>query len=326
MAAAAGRTCVLTGATSGIGLATAAALAERGMRLVLVARSPARAELALEAIRRRAPAAEVDVESADLASLRSIAEAAPRILARCPRIDVLLNNAGVVLLRRETTVDGYEKTFAVNHLAYFALTSLLLERIVATPGGRIVSVASDAHRFGGPLDFDDLQSERRYRGLAVYGRSKLCNILWTRELARRLAGRGATANCCHPGGVATRLGQTDAAWTRALGKLFGLFLLTPEQGARTSVYLATAPGLGSVSGRYFAKEREATPARFARDDAAARRLWEVSETLVARALSREADAAPASAAQGSGKDSSHSGWNTAAAGSPEQQSRPSRPT
>jgi NAD(P)-dependent dehydrogenase (short-subunit alcohol dehydrogenase family) len=149
-------------------------------------------------------------------------------------------------------------------------------------------VASDAHRFGGALDFDDLQSERRYRGLGVYGRSKLCNILWTRELARRLAGSGVTANCCHPGGVSTRLGQTDAAWTRAVGKLLGFFLLTPEQGARTSVYLATAPGLGSVSGRYFAKEREVQPARFARDDDAARRLWDVSDELVSQALERAA--------------------------------------
>lgn len=286
MAAAAtpAKTCVITGATSGIGLATAAALAERGFRLLLLARSPSRAETALEAIGRRAPSARVEVESVDLASLRSIAEAAPRILARCPRLDVLLNNAGVVLLRRETSADGYEKTFAVNHLAYFALTNLLLERLVATPGARIVSVASEAHRFGGRLDFADLQSERRYRGLAVYGRSKLCNLLWTRELAQRLAGTGVTANCCHPGGVATRLGQTDAAWTRALGRVVGLFLLTPEQGARTSVYLATAPGLGSVSGRYFAKEREIQPARAAQDDGAALRLWEASETLVARAL------------------------------------------
>lgn len=278
------RTCVITGATSGIGLATATGLAERGFRLLLLARSPVRAADAVAAIRRRAPAAEVGVEEVDLASLRSIAEAAPRVLARCPRIDVLINNAGVVLLRRETTVDGYEKTFAVNHLAYFALTNLLLERLRATPGARIVSVASEAHRFGGALDFDDLQSERRYRGLRVYGRSKLCNILWTRELARRLAGSGVTANCCHPGGVATRLGQTDAPWTRALSRVIGLFLLTPEQGARTSLYLATAPGLGSVSGRYFAKERELAPARFARDETAARRLWEASEALVARAL------------------------------------------
>lgn len=279
------RTCVVTGATSGIGLAAAAALAERGDRLVLVARSATRADAAIEAIRRRAPDTVVDVVAADLASLRSIAEAAPRILALCPRIDVLLNNAGVVLLKRETTIDGYEATFAINHLAYFALTNLLLDRLRETPGARIVSTASEAHRLGGPLDFDDLQSERRYRGFGVYGRSKLCNLLWTRELARRLDGSGVTANCCHPGAVATRLGQTDAAWTRVVGRLLPLFLRTPEQGARTSVYLATAPELAGVSGRYFAREREIAPSRLARDDAAAQRLWEHSEQLVARRLS-----------------------------------------
>ncbi len=279
------RTCVVTGATSGIGLAAAAALAERGDRLVLVARSPARADAAIEAIRRRAPVAVVEVVTADLASLRSIAEAAPRILALCPRIDVLLNNAGVVLLQRQTTIDGYEATFAINHLAYFALTNLLLDRLRTTPGARIVSTASEAHKLGGPLDFDDLQSERRYRGFGVYGRSKLCNLLWTRELARRLDGSDVTANCCHPGAVATRLGQTDAAWTRVVGRLLPLFLRTPEQGARTSVYLATAPEVAGVSGRYFAREREISPSRLARDDAAAQRLWEHSEQLVARRLS-----------------------------------------
>ena len=279
------RTCVVTGGTSGIGLAAAAALAERGDRLVLVARSATRADAAIEAIRRRAPEAVVDVVAANLASLRSIADAAPRILALCPRIDVLMNNAGVVLLKRETTIDGYEATFAINHLAYFALTNLLLDRLRETPGARIVSTASEAHKLGGPLDFDDLQSERRYRGFGVYGRSKLCNLLWTRELARRLEGSGVTANCCHPGAVATRLGQTDAAWTRMVGRLLPLFLRTPEQGARTSVVLATAPELADVSGRYFAREREITPSRLARDDDAARRLWEYSEQLVASRLS-----------------------------------------
>jgi len=278
-----GRTCVITGATSGIGLAAAGALAAKGARLALIARSPERAEDARRAIRTRAPDAEVEIHLADLASLAAIRRVAPEILARHPRIDVLLNNAGVFQLRRRTTAEGFEAMFGVNHLAHFLLTGLLLDRLRASPGTRIVSVTSAAHRFGGPLDFDDLQSERRYRPMSVYGRSKLCNILWTRELARRLASSGVSVNCCHPGAVATRLGQTDALWTRTLGRLLGLLFLTPEQGARTPVFLASAPELAGRSGGYFVREREQSPAPFAQDDGAARRLWEVSEALVATA-------------------------------------------
>jgi NAD(P)-dependent dehydrogenase (short-subunit alcohol dehydrogenase family) len=276
-----GRTCLVTGATSGIGLAAATALAERGARLALLARSPERAEAARRAIRARAPDAEVEIHLADLGSLASIRRVAPEMLARHPRLDVLLNNAGVFQLRRRTTADGFESMFGVNHLGHFLLTELLLERLRATSGARIVSVASEAHRFGGPLDFGDLQSEHRYRPMSVYGRSKLCNILWTRELARRLAGSGVTVNCCHPGAVATRLGQGDALWTRVLGRLVGLFFLSPEQGARTAVFLASSPEVSGRSGGYFIRERERSPAAFAEDDAAARRLWEVSEALVA---------------------------------------------
>ena len=277
----AGRTCLVTGATSGIGLAAAIELAARGARLALLARSPERAEEAVRVIRARAPDAEVEIHLADLGSLASIRRVAPEMLARHPRLDVLLNNAGVFQLRRRTTADGFESMFGVNHLGHFLLTELLLERLRATPGARIVSVASEAHRFGGPLDFGDLQSERRYRPMSVYGRSKLCNILWTRELARRLAGSGVTVNCCHPGAVATRLGQGDALWTRVLGRLVGLFFLSPEQGARTAVFLASSPEVSGRSGGYFIRERERSPAAFAEDDAAARRLWEVSEALVA---------------------------------------------
>ncbi|RIK94579.1 MAG: short-chain dehydrogenase [Proteobacteria bacterium] len=278
----AGKTCVLTGATSGIGLAAASELAARGARLVLVARSPARADAALAAIRARTPRADAEVVRGDLASLAEVRSAAARVLGVCPRIDVLFNNAGVVKLSREVTADGYEATFAVNHLAYFLFTNLLLDRLRATPGARIVSTASDAHRFGGALDFGDLQSERRYRGLGVYGRSKLCNILWTRELARRLAGSGVTANCFHPGGVATRLGQTDALWTQLVGRITQWILRSPEKGAETGVWLATSPDVAGVSGRYFADRREKQPAKYAQDDAAAKRLWEISEQLVAR--------------------------------------------
>lgn len=274
------KTCVLTGATSGIGEAAAIELAARGARLVIVARNPARADATLAAIRARTPGAVVEVVPGDLASLRGVRSAAAGVLAVAPRIDVLFNNAGVVKMRRAVTVDGFEATFAINHLAYFLFTNLLLDRVRATPGARIVSTASDAHKFGGPLDFDDLQSERSYRVFGAYGRSKLCNILWTRELARRLEGSGVTANCFHPGAVATQLGQTDATWTKLLGTLLGLFMRSPERGAATGVWLATSPAVANVSGRYFADEREKRPAKFAEDDAAAKRLWEISETLV----------------------------------------------
>ena len=276
-----GKTCVMTGATSGIGLAAAVELAARGARLVLVARNPARADDAVRAIHARTPNAPIEIVRGDLAKLAEVRDAADAILARCPEIHLLWNNAGVVKLRRELTADGFEAMFGVNHLAYFVMTSRLQDRLRATPGARIVNTASDAHRFGGALDFDDLQSERSFGPFKTYGRSKLCNILWTRELARRLDGSGVTANCFHPGGVATRLGQTDASWTRVFGKVIGLFMLTPEQGASTGVFLATAPELANVSGRYFAKSREKKPASYAQDDAAAKRLWDASEKLVA---------------------------------------------
>jgi NAD(P)-dependent dehydrogenase (short-subunit alcohol dehydrogenase family) len=276
-----GKTCVMTGATSGIGLAGAVELAARGARLVLVARNPARADDALRAIHARTPNATVEIVRGDLARLAEARDAADAILARCPEIHLLWNNAGIVKLRRELTADGFEAMFGVNHLAYFVMTCRLEARLRATPGARIVSTASEAHRFGGALDFDDLQSERSFGTFKTYGRSKLCNILWTRELARRLEGSGVTANCYHPGGVATRLGQTDASWTRLVGKLISPFMRTPEQGASTGVFLATAPEVASVSGRYFAKSREKKPASYAQDDAAARRLWDVTEKLVA---------------------------------------------
>jgi NAD(P)-dependent dehydrogenase (short-subunit alcohol dehydrogenase family) len=220
----------------------------------------------------------------DLASLSSVRQGAAEILSRCPRIDVLVNNAGLVLSHRSETVDGYETTFAVNHLGPFLLTTLLLERLKESAPSRIVSVASTAHkaaRHG--LNFDDLQSKASYRGMHVYGETKLANILFTTELARRLEGTGVTANCLHPGTVATGYARDgDASGLLALGVVIGKpFLATPAKGAATSIYLASSPDVAGVTGRYFMRCKPATPSKAAQDARAAARLWQVSEELVA---------------------------------------------
>jgi NAD(P)-dependent dehydrogenase (short-subunit alcohol dehydrogenase family) len=274
-------TIVLTGATSGIGRATALGLAELGSRLILVGRDAGRAEETRTAIREATGRDDVEVVLGDFASQTELRRVADEILARTEAIHVLLNNAGVTLLKRTTTPDGLETTFAVNHLAYFLLTGLLLPRLLAAaPDARIVNVASDAHQaFRGELDFDDLQSEREYKGMRVYGRSKTANILFTTELARRLAGRGVTVNALHPGAVATRLGRGHGPLLDLVQRGIGLFMKSPAQGAQTSLYLATSPDVAGVTGRYFAKRREKQPAPYATDETAARRLWEVSERL-----------------------------------------------
>src|SRR5215510_2351583 len=259
-----GRTVLVTGASSGIGRATALGLAAEGARLLLVGRTPERCEETLAEIRRRSGRDDSVMLRADLSSLKEVRRLAEEVLARTDRLDVLVNNAGVTLLRRETTVDGLEATFATNHLAYFLLTGLLLPRLRESAPARIVNVASDAHRFG-RLDLDDLQSERRYAAMRVYGQSKTANILFTQELARRIAGSGVTANALHPGGIRSNLGRSQGALAEALRRVVGLFLKSPEEGARTSLYLASAPEVEGVSGRYFARCRERQPAAHARD-------------------------------------------------------------
>jgi NAD(P)-dependent dehydrogenase (short-subunit alcohol dehydrogenase family) len=198
------------------------------------------------------------------------------IAAAEPRIGVLVNNAGAAFTKRQLTEDGLEMTFALNHMSYFVLTHFLRPKMSA--GGRIVSTSSGAHR-GAKLDFDDLQSEKRFSGFAVYGRSKLCNILFTRELARRLAGTGITANCLHPGFVATRFGSANGGlFAMALG-LAKTFALSPEQGAQTIIYLASSPEVENVSGLYFSSSKAETPSKAAQNDADAKRLWEASARL-----------------------------------------------
>ena len=229
---------------------------------------------------------QVELSLFDLADLSSVRAGAADLLERCPRIDVLLNNAGLILSQRQVSAEGYEATLAINHLGPFLLTDLLLDRLKASAPSRIVNVASAAHNFARRgMVFDDLMAERSYKAMEVYGRSKLANILFTSELAKRLDGTGVTANSLHPGSVATgyaRDGDTTGfmAWgVKVYARL--PISLTPEKGARTSVYLCSSPEVEGVSGRYFAKCKQKTPSANARDEAAAIRLWQVSEDLVA---------------------------------------------
>ncbi len=267
-----GKVVVITGGTSGIGQVAAGQLAAMGARLVLIARDPQRGEAAL----RRLPTAAIHY--ADLSSIAQMKRVAAEISAAEPRIDVLVNNAGALFNSRRETADGLEMTFAVNHMAYFVVTLGLAERLRATPGARVVSTSSDAHK-GNRLDFSDLQAARRYRGFSAYGRSKLCNILFTRELARRWRDTGVTANCLHPGFVSTRFGDQSGG---VLAKLVGaakLFAISPEKGAETIVYLASSDQVAQVSGAYFYKCRQMDPTKEAQDGESARRLWDESARL-----------------------------------------------
>jgi NAD(P)-dependent dehydrogenase (short-subunit alcohol dehydrogenase family) len=273
-----GKICLVTGATGGIGRAAAIEIAKRGATVVMVGRDATRGAAAAQAARAAAPSSTVEFIQADLSSQSSIRDLARRVKARYEKLHVLVNNAGGVFLRRELTDDGLERTFALNHLGYFLLTDLLLDRIKAAGPSRIVNVASRAHKRT-HIDFENLQGEKHYAGFRAYGQSKLANVLFTYELARRLEGTGVTVNCLHPGVVSTGFGKNNPGWARLVATLFAPFLRTPEEGARTIVYLATSPALEGVSGKYFADERQATSSRDSYDGALARRLWEISEKL-----------------------------------------------
>jgi NAD(P)-dependent dehydrogenase (short-subunit alcohol dehydrogenase family) len=278
-----GRTVVVTGGNSGVGKATATALAAAGARTVITARSQTRGQQALADIRGASGSDQVDLVAFDLADLASVREGAKQLLDRYEQIHVLVNNAGLVLSERTETTDGFESTFAINHLGPFLLTRLLTERLVASAPARVVNVASTAHRSARHgLDFDDLQSRRHYRGMHAYSRSKLANILFTTELARRLSDTGVTANSLHPGTVATGYARDgDASGLLAFGvKVIKPFIRTPEKGARTSVYLASSPEVAEVTGQYFVNCRPRTPSPAARNEVAAGLLWSVSEELV----------------------------------------------
>jgi NAD(P)-dependent dehydrogenase (short-subunit alcohol dehydrogenase family) len=279
-----GKTVVVTGGNSGIGLETAVALGQAGARVVITARNVERGNAAVTTMAERiAGQGSVELVVFDLADLASVRQGAAELLARCSRLDVLVNNAGLTLSERQETVDGYEATLATNHLGPFLLTTLLLPRLKESAPSRIVNVASTAHnqaRRGIP--FDDLQTTGRYATMQVYGVSKLANILFANELAHRLKGTGVTANSLHPGTVRTKFGgDGDVKGLFALGiKIGAPFFMSPAKGAQTSVYLASSPEVATVSGMYFAKSKPKTPKRQALDADAARRLWDVSEQLV----------------------------------------------
>ena len=275
-----GKTIVITGGTSGIGEVAAEALAQIGARIILVARSKSRAEATLARLRRSGPGAAHSVYFADLTRLAEMKRLAAEIADREPLIDVLINNAGALFGTRRLTEDGLEYTFALNHMAYFVVAEGLRGRLLASGGARIINTASAAHR-GAALDFDDLQSAKNFRAMRAYGRSKLCNILFTRQLARSLQGTNVTANCLHPGFVATRFADDSGGLMSRFVSLAKLFAISPVEGAQTIVYLASSPEVADVSGQYFYKCRPITPSAPALDDRVALALWERSAALAA---------------------------------------------
>jgi NAD(P)-dependent dehydrogenase (short-subunit alcohol dehydrogenase family) len=271
-----GKVCIVTGANTGIGKATAAGLARAGATTVLACRDEARGSAALAEIRAQIPGADLHLLLLDLGSQAKIRDFVRAFEEKFQRLDVLVNNAAVFPLKRATTSDGLEMQFGVNHIGPFLLTNLLLPRLEASAPSRVVVVSSMVH-YGKTLDFDDLQSERKYDSMGVYGRSKLANILFVRALAKRLEGKRVTVNALHPGVIATDLTRGMMLPIRFLIKLF---LKSPEKGARASLHLATSPEVEGVTGRYFNDDcREKTASEAARDDAAAERLWGISAQL-----------------------------------------------
>ena len=273
-----GKICVVTGATSGIGLVTAQALARQGATLIVIARNAERGAATVSRIQQETGNSAVELMVADLSAQAQVRQLAREIQHRFARLDVLVNNAGALFARRQLSQDGLEMTFALNHLAYFLLTNLLLDPLKAADSARIVNVSSEAHRRA-RLDFSDLQGQHRYTGWRAYARSKLANILFTYELARRLAGTGIVTNALHPGFVATNFGRNNRSITAAFFRILQLAAISPEEGAQTIIYLASSPAVKGVTGEYFVKQQAVRSSQVSYDRAAAERLWQVSAEL-----------------------------------------------
>ena len=286
-----GKHVMITGATAGIGKAAAFELAGMGARLTIVCRNAEKGERTLTELHEQTPTLEASMLVGDLGIRSDIRRIAEEFLATDQPLHVLFNNAGVVQMGRSTTADGLETTFAVNHLGPFLLTNLLLERLRASAPARVVCTASDAHRFsGGALDFEDLQSEKKYTTFGAYGRSKLCNILFTEELGRREreTRTGVTSYCFHPGFVASDFSKNNGVLARVIMTLGTPFARSPARGAETGVYLCTSPDVEDHTGDYYCDMKPHSPAAFAKEPGAARRLWEISEDLAGAATDESA--------------------------------------
>jgi retinol dehydrogenase 12 len=270
-----GKTVLVTGASSGIGLWTARGLAAKGAKVVLLCRDGQRGEAARETIRAAVPGADTELLLADLYTMAEVRRAAAEYKQRFTRLDVLVNNAGLIHGKRELTADGFERTFALNHLAPFLLTHELQDLLIKSAPSRVVTVASMAHKFG-RLELDNLQSEKSFAEFKSYGTSKLCNILFSNQLARKLAGTGVTSNALHPGSVASNFG-VSGGWFLRIGTRIGApFLTSAEKGARTSIYLASSPEVAQATGGYYAKSKLARTTRFAQSGEDAQALWDAS--------------------------------------------------
>jgi len=274
------KVCVVTGATAGIGRVSAQRLAEMGARVIVVSRNPRKCDEVVADIRRQTGHAAIEAMPADLSSLQGIRDLARRFLDAHPRLNVLLNNAGAIFTARQVSADGIEITWALNHLGYFLLTHLLMDALKAAPAARVINVSSDAHLVG-RIHFDDVQFERRrYSGFAAYSQSKLANVMHAYALARRLEGTSISVNALHPGAVATDFGKNNSGIWGKVFKLFSRFTIDAEEGAKTSLYLASSPEVAGVSGKYFyrCRPKPSSPASY--DVQAQEKLWRLSAEMV----------------------------------------------
>lgn len=273
-----GKRCLITGANSGIGLATAIAIAQKGAEVIIVCRNLAKANVAKEQIINKSGNKKVALLLADFADQASIRRMAEQFHQEYGQLDILINNAGLIASNREETADGYEYTFAVNHLGYFMTTCLLMPALQAAPSARIVSVSSEAHRIG-EINFDDIQLRRGYTNMKAYAQSKLANILFTDTLAKKLKDTNITANCLHPGVVKTNFAGEGDLLMKGMFLLARPFMISATEGAQTSIYLASSPEVEGVTGKYFAKCKKKRPATRATNPDTAEQLWKLSESM-----------------------------------------------